>query len=470
MKKILILAVFAASFFLLSCGGAKNNLADGDRDETDSVSDASDPSDDSGDTSPDDTSDTTSDDDIDDITSDDGDSEDSMEDIDQGGHSGDSDTWQDPCDPNPCADDSNSTHECTVTGGTTYSCACNEGYYWWGPELGCMSEKPVSIGNICTGQTSCYDASYDIYVDMPISTASIIPCPDSSSEDFYGQDAWYASLGYCIPQSFSSSSNVVVDNNTGLTWEKSPSAGTYIWEDRAEHCNELNGKNYAEKSNWRVPNPIELLTIVDNGKEGNPATNSDFTEMPADNNSYLWTSKEYKSDTSYAYAFRPYDGMYMSGAYDRFLKTNTYNVLCVSGNEILPAASSDFTESSSGAIVIDKLTGLMWQKSFYASDNTWTWQAALKYCEDSTYAGYSDWRLPNKNELASLLDLDKSSAPYSNFSGVNSPLRFWSSSTDTVYDYLYAWIVDFEQGSVEISTKNIRYCNFIRCVRSTARE
>ena len=462
MKKILILAVFAVSIFVVSCGGGKSNPTAGDRDETDSVSDASDPSDDSGNSS-----------------SDDGDPDGQPDDfekliLDQDSETSDTTSDEDfeqvrvnPCDSNPCEPSivENATGECIELGNSNYFCKCKSGYKWTGSlcQLN-SSDGSQSIGNICTGQTSCYDASYDIYVDMPISTASIIPCPSSSGDDFYGQDAWYASLGYCIPQSFSSSSDVVVDNNTGLTWEKSLSAGTYNWEDRAEHCNELNLENYAGKSDWRVPNPIELLTIVDNGKEGNPATNSDFTEMPTDNNSYLWTSKESKNDTSYAYAFRPYDGMIRGGSYDIFLKTNTYNVLCVSGNELLPAASSDFTESLYGAIVIDNRTGLMWQKSYYASTDTWTWQEALKYCDDLTYAGYSDWRLPNKNELASLLDYDKSSAPYSNFPGINS-LPFWSSSTDIGYDYLNAWSVDFGRGDVIGGIKIILYCNYIRCVR-----
>ena len=450
MKKILILAVLTVSIFIISCGGGKSNLTDGDRDETDSVSDASDPSDDSGNSS-----------------SDDGDPHGQPDDLENSIPDEDSDPVRiNPCDSDPCNPSvvENATGECIETVGTNYYCKCKSGYKWTGSV--CQSDfsgGSASLGNICTGQTSCYDDSFVIDIDWPISTASIIPCPNSSSDPLYGQDAWYASLGYCIPHSFSSSSNVVVDNNTGLTWEKSLSTGTYTWEESVTHCNELNGENYAGKSNWRVPNPLELLTIVDNGKR-NPATNSDFTEMPKDNNSYLWTSKEYKSDTSYAYAFRPYDGMYMSGAYDRFLKTNSYNVLCVSGNELLPAASSDFTESSDGKIVIDNRTGLMWQKSYYASGDTWIWQTALKYCEDSTYAGYSDWRLPNKNELASLLDLDKSSAPYSNFPNIGS-LQFWSSSTEISYDYGDAWIVDFEHGSVEGFTKIILYCNYIRCVR-----
>ena len=69
----------------------------------------------------------------------------------------------------------------------------------------------------------------------------------------------------------------------------------------------------------------------------------------------------------------------------------------------------------------------MWQKE-YARDKTW--QEALSYCENSNYAGYTNWRVPNKNELASLLNY-KLPLPISDFPGIPNEqwLYFWSSST-----------------------------------------
>ena len=346
-----------------------------------------------------------------------------------------------PCSPNPCSSISNSNGNCTVSG-SSYVCGCNSGYDWTGSQ--CQSGSSggsKSLGEICTNQTTCYNAS------------SSMTCPSSSSADFYGQDAQYTSK--CTPQSFSSSTNVVVDNNTGLTWEKSPSSSTYTWANRATHCNELNSSNYGGKSNWRVPNPLELLTIVDNSRY-NPATNSNFTGMPTSNSTYLWTSKEYNGNTSYAYYFSPSYGWYW---YDGS-KTNTYKVLCVSGEEMQPATSADFTtQTISGKVVVtDSKTGLMWQKEYEASK---TWQQALKYCEELTYAGYDDWRLPNKNELASLINYGKSGAPYSYFPDMPSNY-FWSSST-RVNDTSRTWSVSFYYGSVD--GRNKSYDNYVRCVR-----
>ena len=100
----------------------------------------------------------------------------------------------------------------------------------------------------------------------------------------------------------------------------------------------------------------------------------------------------------------------------------------------------------------------MWQKEYVTGK---TWQQALKYCEDSTYAEYSDWRLPNKNELASLVNYEKSGSPYSYFPDMPSDW-FWSSSTN-VYGTYFAWHVGFGYGDVYNYYKTYNY--LVRCVR-----
>ena len=100
----------------------------------------------------------------------------------------------------------------------------------------------------------------------------------------------------------------------------------------------------------------------------------------------------------------------------------------------------------------------MWQKEYETGK---TWRQALKYCEDLDYAGYDDWRLPNKNELASLINYEKSDAPYSYFPDMPSNV-FWSSSTRSGYSNI-AWYLNFYYGSVVGSDKT-NY-GLVRCVR-----
>lgn len=58
----------------------------------------------------------------------------------------------------------------------------------------------------------------------------------------------------------------------------------------------------------------------------------------------------------------------------------------------------------------DKLTGLIWSKDANPG-STRSWQGALDYIKElnsSNYLGYSDWRLPNRNELVSLVNSGQS--------------------------------------------------------------
>ena len=405
-----------------------------DSDSGDTRPDDADSTDDSGDSLPD--KNNPDDDSADSVSDDDSDSVQENDD--------DTDTPTDPCDPNPCTGISNSTGVCTATGTENYFCGCASGYHWWGKETGCTNK--LTLGNICTGQNKCY------------SNTEEISCPTSSSEDFFGQDAQYT--GKCVAQSFTvgtgAQTGTLIDNNTGLIWEQSPSENKYTWDNRATHCNELNSSNFGGKSNWRVPNPLEFLTIVDNSTSS-PATNSNFTNMPT-NGLVFWTSKEFRENTSHAVAFSMY-----YGDLTQFTKTNTLKVLCVSGEEMQPATSVDFTtQTISGKVVVtDDKTGLMWQKEYEKSK---TWQQALKYCEDSTYAGYSDWRLPNKNELASLLDSGKSGAPYSKFPDMPSAV-FCSATTPSCFTE-DAWYVSFGSASVNSGVSKLSHYYNVRCVRN----
>ena len=355
----------------------------------------------------------------------------------------------DPCKNNPCEEVENSTHTCTASAWNEYICGCVSGYHWLGKASGCTDRK--SLGSICTGQNLCYNSSTELE-----------SCP-AEGEDFYGQDAQFT--GKCTAQSFTlktiSDPKVVVDNNTGLTWEKSPSSDTYTWANRNTHCSELNNSNYGGKSNWRVPNPLELLTIVDNSRYA-PAINLNyFTGIPTEDDSYFWTNNEYKGDTSGAYYFNPSSGESM---FD--IKTSTYKVLCVSGEEMKPAVSADFTTSSDGKTVTDNITGLMWQKEYLINK---TWQQALAYCQSLNaegYGGYSaGWRLPNKNEIASLVNYEKSAKPYSYFPDMPDMTDnyFWSSSRQSSHlPTLATWLVGFDSGSVSIGIVSNSH---VRCVR-----
>lgn len=85
--------------------------------------------------------------------------------------------------------------------------------------------------------------------------------------------------------------------------------------------------------------------------------------------------------------------------------------------------------------MIDNLTGLMWPKDGNLPNGTMTWDDAKDYPKTLTLCGHSDWRLPNINELESLVNVSQpSTAAWLNTQGfdvVQSGLSscYWSSST-----------------------------------------
>ena len=71
----------------------------------------------------------------------------------------------------------------------------------------------------------------------------------------------------------------------------------------------------------------------------------------------------------------------------------------------LPAAER-FVLVMGGEAVLDKETGLVWEKS---PDNAYrTWIAAINQCYSKQVGGRLGWRLPTVEELASLVDLTQS--------------------------------------------------------------
>lgn len=117
----------------------------------------------------------------------------------------------------------------------------------------------------------------------------------------------------------------------------------------------------------------------------------------------------------------------------------------------------------SGDTVTDNTLGLQWQDD--SSPSVLTWKSALDQCNNLTLGGYSDWRLPNINELQSIVDRSKL-YPSIVTGFTNTTLFFyWSSTTDSKSKDA-AWLIDFRNGSVSSSFKfSLLYVS--RCVRGS---
>jgi uncharacterized protein DUF1566 len=110
--------------------------------------------------------------------------------------------------------------------------------------------------------------------------------------------------------------------------------------------------------------------------------------------------------------------------------------------------------SVSGDCVTDNLTGLMWAGNGSLA-GTRTWQGALDWVDSLNsgggLCGYTDWRLPNRKELKSLVNRQQAnSASWLNSQGFNNVQEagwYWSSST-SAYGTGSAWLVYMYVGYV----------------------
>lgn len=119
-------------------------------------------------------------------------------------------------------------------------------------------------------------------------------------------------------------------------------------------------------------------------------------------------------------------------------------------------------DTSAPDVVIDKVTGLMWQ-SAVDKRGAITWVDGDAYCAHLTAGGHSDWRLPTEIELLSIVDYTKSEpAIDTDAFGLTPSASFWSSST-LVGAPSFARDVDFEYGFAGNRKKS--EWNMVRCVR-----
>ena len=133
---------------------------------------------------------------------------------------------------------------------------------------------------------------------------------------------------------------------------------------------------------------------------------------------------------------------------------------------MLGLSAFSFAEfSRTSGVVTDSATSLQWQDDY--SDNAGniknaTWTAAIDYCEALTLGGHTDWKLPNKKELLSIVDYATYSLAMSSVFQNTSSSNYWSSTTRARYTS-DAWVVYFSSGYTDYNSKTAT--RYVRCVR-----
>ena len=299
---------------------------------------------------------------------------------------------QNPCNDDPCKNHEHSDNKCVPRDKIRYTCGCEEGFWWWGQNKGCIERKP-DIAHICTGQTKCYDDEKEI------------ECPEKG-EKYYGQDAQYADLGYCAPPDYTverkvENEPVVIDNYTGLSWQQNVySPGTYVpWSNYKNYCN---NSTYGGYDDWRLPGVWEYKTIMDFGRYHPNIDPKYFPGTPPD---YFITSVS----TSYSCGELPHITPATKVAWIKFdhIETGYYSGLCETDpyfngharcvrGKAEGASTWSKTISDLEKIRVDSKYGIMLTAKGTPSGK---WADAFEVCENLTYAGFSDWRVPNVRDV-----------------------------------------------------------------------
>ncbi|MCP3850919.1 MAG: DUF1566 domain-containing protein [Gammaproteobacteria bacterium] len=241
--------------------------------------------------------------------------------------------------------------------------------------------------------------------------------------------------------------DTVIDNITGLEWQRTNDNTQRNWDTAFDYCVSLT----LDGGGWRLPQTHELQSIVAYD-EADPAING--VAFISTLSSYYWSASSYAGSSSIAW-----NVSFNNGSVSTNDKTNTNYVRCV--RSTLPVGPV-LADNGNGTVT-DFATGLTWQQSDAHNGSDRTHSAAITYCDDLSLAG-GGWRLPAIKELSSIVDLRRTGPSVDlNYLPSTKSSLYWSASS-YAYDSNNAWLVNFNYGYVAAFnlTNNTFY---VRCVR-----
>ncbi len=265
------------------------------------------------------------------------------------------------------------------------------------------------------------------------------------------------------------------DMLTGLIWAKdagNPTAvtcagGRTNWQGALDYVACLNTNTYLGFNDWRLPNIVEMESLFNDGAANSVSW---LTGQGFDNvQTYYWSSTTYAGSVDHAWTVVLWSAPQVS-LFDPKTVATYYSwpvrgtaappvQLRQTGQTVSYAAGDDgrlevgvaspgtrFAADTTGRCLTDALTGLTWIRDPLSTLRTWP--EAIDYANRLNLCGYTDWRLPNRQELRSLVNYgEPRTVTYLNaqgFGGLKSR-QYWTSTTDA-YDSGRAWSIDLGSG------------------------
>lgn len=318
-------------------------------------------------------------------------------------------------------------------------------------------------GYLQTGQATCHDPG-----------GAAIPCSGSGQDGEFRQG-----LPWPEPR-FEVRGEIILDRLTGLLWMRNATPGELpmTWREALAFVAEMNREQALGFSDWRLPNRRELRSLVSHQTrraalpEGHP-----FVNVFA---GWYWSATSAAGAPAHAWYVDMDGGRMFYGGKDQ-----SFLVWPVRGeSRMLPATGQTLCYDDKGAIIpctgtgqdgefrtgltwpaprfcvqdetaVDRLTGLVWRRAAsLAPEEGVTWHEALAAVARLNAENGAGWRLPNINELESLVDCAAANPalpPDHPFAEVRDV--YWSSTT-SLYEPDWAWALYLDKGAVGVGQKS----------------
>lgn len=209
---------------------------------------------------------------------------------------------------------------------------------------------------------------------------------------------------------FVEKTNWVRDTRTGLLWT-SQNHPQENFQDAVEYCE---GLPDVQGISWRLPDFYEIASLMTFD------SSEAFTVFPDLPEGIFWTSTEHVNYSGKVWVGNFESGGLMTRTLERedccensqgdcqctpHMEPRFLYTICVNGEPTCSLMDDrwDYIRNSSGNMVRDKITALVWQAN--PQNPKMNWAEALDYCDDLSFGTMTDWRLPNVNELANLFEV-----------------------------------------------------------------
>ena len=258
----------------------------------------------------------------------------------------------------------------------------------------------------------------------------------------------------------SNGDGTVTNTNTGLIWQACMVGMT--WDNTNRTClgdptamswdaaMKLSS-NFAGKTDWRVPNIVELNSIVDVRKFYPAINNALFPNAQRSGSNLFCSSTTFAGNEDRIWFMGPGSG----GIWQDLKDSHDCAVYLVRGNTApISLRLTDFSDNNDGTAT-HVTTGLTWQRCSVGQTwnpggfcdgraTTFTYDDAAKLT--SNFAGQTDWRLPTHYELRTIVDYSSVQPATNSIVFPYTPnASFWT-ITESAESSKYAWFVNFDVG------------------------